>query len=177
MAKQNSVVNVVNVGDLSFDKPAEILSKMKEIKSLLLEVKDEETALTLQLELNALAKAFTKLLVESFNCSDDVAEELIGNKVLPGTGYSININNVTYSYSKEQVSKPEIDKAYLSSIGMKNQTELGRHLESNNLPLPEGLVKEVMYKFKPDAWKGDPIAHVVSSDVINIKEKEIKIKK
>lgn len=176
MAKQNTI-NVVNFGDLSFDNPVDILSRMEKIKSLSLEVKDEETSLTLQLELNALAKAFTKLILEGFNCSDEAIKELIQNKFGSNSGYSININNISYSYSKEQVSKPEIDKAYLKSIGYNNQTEYGRHLEANNLPLPEGLVKEIMFKFKPDVWKGDPIAHVVYSDVINIKEKEIKIKK
>lgn len=176
MAKQ-SVVNVVNLGSVSFDNPVDILSRMEEIKSLSLEAKDEETSLTLQLELNALAKAFTKLILEGFNCSDEAIKELIQDKFGSNSGYSKTINNITYSYSKEEVSKPEIDKAYLKSIGYNNQTEYGRHLEANNLPLPEGLVKEVMYKFKPDAWKGDAIAHVVSSDVINIKEKEIKIKK
>lgn len=177
MAKQN-VINEVKIGDLSFDKPAEILSKMKEIKASLAEA-DELTAITLQLELNALAKAFTKLLVESFNCSDKDIEELIGTKLLPSTGYSININNVSYSYSKEQITKPEIDKGYLTSQGCKTQKELYEKWQSEGKVIPACLSSDTktIISFKPELWSNEPLAHVVTSDVINIKEKEIKSKK
>lgn len=178
MAKQN-LINNKHMGDLSFDKPAEILSRMKEIKASLSEAVDENTKVALCLELNALAKAFSKLLVESFSCSDKDSEELINTKLLPNTGISININNVTYSYSKEQVSKPEIDKAYLTSQGVKTQKELYEKWQAEGKVIPACLSSDTktIISFKPELWGNEPLAHVVTSDVINIKEKEIKVKK
>jgi hypothetical protein len=174
MAKQNTI-NVVNFGDLSFDKPAEILSRMKEIKASLEEA-TEDTRVTLQLELNALAKAFSKLLVESFNCSDEETEELLKNKILPGVGFSININNINYSYSKEQVSKPEIDKSYLTSQGVKTLKALAEKMEAEGQVLPPciDVSTKTIHSFKADKYNGEPFAQVVTSDIINITEKEIK---
>jgi hypothetical protein len=172
--KKQSVVTTTQIADLSFEKPAQILSRMRELKDSLSVESNEANVLIINLELNALAKAFTKLLVESFSCSDEATESIMDSKMSSNEGFTISINNIMYSYTKESVSKKEIDKAYLNSIGFKNQTEYGRHLENNNLSLPDGLVKEVMYKFKPDAWKGDPIGTEVTTDVITIKDKEIK---
>lgn len=172
--KKQNTFTITHAGDFSFDKPAQILSRMKELKDSITIETDKTRALLINLELNALAKAFTKLLVESFDCSDEATESIMDSKMSSNEGFTISINNFLYSYTKESVSKKEIDKAYLNSIGFKNQTEYGRDLESKGLPLPDGLVKEVMYKFKPDAWNGDPIGTEVTTDVITIKDKEIK---
>lgn len=174
MAKQKTILTT-NLGDFSLEKPAEILSTMKELQASLLEA-DEFEALKIQVQLNALSKAFSKALTESFKCSDDVIEEQLQKKGIANSGYDVSINNVSYIYTKETVIKPEIDKSFLTSQGCKTQKDYYDKLESEGQPIPASLKRETkeITKFDPDKWNGEPFAKEVSADVVDIKETKIK---
>ena len=175
MAKQN-LINVIHLGDVAFDKPAEILSRMKELKDALASEQGKDRALLIRIQLNALAKAFSKLLVESFDCSDEVLESSIDSSLPSNEGISISVNNTMYSDSKEQVSKPEIDKSYLTSQGVKTLKALAEKMEAEGQTLPPciDVSTKTIHSFKADKYNGEPFAQVVTADIINITEKEIK---
>ena len=49
MAKQN-LINVIHLGDVAFDKPAEILSRMKELKDALASEQGKDRALLIRIQ-------------------------------------------------------------------------------------------------------------------------------
>ena len=171
MAKQ--ILNSINLGVSNYTKPAEILSRMKELKVQLAEA-SEELTVKIYLELNALAKAFNKLLTEDFICSDDAIDTLL--RTLEDSSYSISINNCTYNYSKETVIKPEMDKSYLASQGVKTLKALAEKMEAEGQAIPAciDISTKTIHSFKPEKWNGEAFAKEVSATVINIKEKETK---
>lgn len=187
MAKQNNIQEVLIdastfgrpsfVDGSTFSKPAEVLSKMKELQSLLAEA-DETTAMVIKFQLNALAKAFSKLLVENFDCSDEVVKGLLGSKAYPNTVYIVPVNNTTYKYSRETIIEPEVDKSYLASEGVKTIKALYEKLEAEGKPIPACLhsATKTIISFKPENWAGEPLAKEVTTDIISINEKEIKNK-
>lgn len=175
MAKQKTILTT-NLGYFSLEKPTEILSLMKELQASLTKV-DESESVKIRVALNALAKAFNKALTESFNCSDDIIEEELQKKGVANSGYDISINDISYIYTKETITKPEIDKSFLTSQGCKTQKDYYDKLESEGQPIPASLKRETkeITKFDSDKWNGEPFAKEVSADVVDIKE--IKIKK
>ena len=176
MAKKQNLINVVHMGDLSFDKPAEVLQRMKELKDSLASEERPDKALLIRIELNALAKAFSKLLVESFDCSDAVIESSIDSNLPSNEGLSISINNTKFTYTKEEVKEPEVDKSYLASQGVKTIKALYEKLEAEGSTIPPCLVSstKTIVSFKPENWNGEPLATEIVANVIDIKEKEIK---
>jgi hypothetical protein len=174
--KKQNTVTTTHAGDLSFDKPAQILSRMKELKDSMSIETDKTKALVICLELNALSKAFTKLLVESFNCSDAVTESIMDSEMLSNEGFTISINNTMYSYTKEEVKEVSIDKTFLTSQGVKTLKAYAEKLEAEGLPIPAciDVSTKTIHSFKPDKWNGEALASEVISNVITIKDKEIK---
>ena len=166
-------LNVTNLGNVCYTNSKEIIARMQEISNKLPEAPVAEKVL-ITLELNALVKALAKLLSNNLNCSDDVVKETLTNAALADTQIVIGINNTDYLYTKADVEETVVDKAWIASQGFPNQTKYGEYLDEKDLPLPKGLSKEVMYKFKPNEWDGNPIGHVVSKEVITIKENKNK---
>ena len=169
MAKQK--INSTNLGGLSFDKPAEILSAMKELRGVV-NGSDENHAITSQIKLNALAKAFFELLTKDFKCSDEEVEELL-KSIGSDNSYDITINNVSYTYSKETIVKPEIDKGFLSSEGVKTLKAYVEKLETEGKAIPScvDISTKTIHSFKPDKWNGEPLAKEVQSEIVTINEK------
>jgi hypothetical protein len=183
MAKKTITnISYKDMGGLSFDKPAEALKQLMRFKELLKEAAPEQVV-EIQISMYACLKTLIEMLVDDFNLLDEDIKNSLSTLPID-TGLTLKVSrklsNGEYkpyscTCSNTLDSSVEIDKDWLISQGFKNQTEYGRHLDSLNEPLPYGLTKEVMYKFKPDKWDNThPIGKLVTTNKVSLTFKEDK---
>ena len=176
MANKN--LNKNNLGDINLEKPAELLKAMQGELTVFNNTENPTNQMVSKITLNALAKAFYKRMIESFNCSDEEVADIIEQLAPLNNYYEVTVNSVTYSYSKEQVTKLEVDKSFLASQGVKTLKAFAEKLEAEGKIIPPciDISTKTIHSFKPDRYNGETFAKEVTSNVINITEKEIKIK-
>ena len=167
--KKLSVINATKIGDYNFDKVSEVTAEIKVLRERLVDCSQEDK-MHIMCKLNALAKGLTTLVLQQCNCTDAEVKAIMDSSCPDNVHYEVDINGTPYVYGKHIDTKVVLNKAYLNSLGYKDNVSLARDYLSKGMTLPaefEFEQKEIC-SFLPDKVPGSPFGQEESTVVITV---------